>query len=44
MKLPSDTRSAVASRFNQKETQERTTSKTQGPYTCIRKLPICLCR
>jgi len=42
--LPSDTRSAVASLFNQKETQDKTTSKIQGPYTCIRKLPICLCK
>ncbi|TGZ51498.1 hypothetical protein DBV15_02252 [Temnothorax longispinosus] len=42
--LPSDTRSAVASLFNQNETQDKTTSRTQGPYTCIRKLPMCLCK
>lgn len=42
--LPKDTLSAVASLFNQKDTQERTTSRTHGPYTCIRKLPMCLCK
>lgn len=29
--IPNDTRSAVASRFNQNETQDSTTSSTHGP-------------
>lgn len=39
--IPSDILSAVASRFNQKETQDKTTNSMQGPYTCIKKFPIC---
>lgn len=42
--LPRDMRSDVASRLSQKDTQERTTSSMQGPYTWIKKLPMFLWR
>lgn len=42
--LPKETLSAVASLLSQKETHDKTTSRTQGPYTCIKKFPMCLCR
>lgn len=42
--LPSEIRSEVASRLSQKETHERTTKRTQGPYTVIMKLPMWRCK
>ena len=42
--LPNEILSDVASLFNQNETQEMTTRRTQGPYTWMTKFPMWRCR
>lgn len=41
---PKEILSEVASLLSQKLTHEMTTSKMQGPYTWMTKLPMCRCR